>query len=217
VVADTRTGRRDGTVVLGAHVDSVPAGPGINDDGTGVATLVEIAGRLAASGRPPAHRVRFAFWGAEELGLYGSRAYVASLSQAGRAEIGAYVNLDMTGSPNPVRLVYDGRAGPPGSQRIEDALRAPLRAAGLRVGETGLRGGSDHASFARAGIPVGGVFTGADAVKARAQARAFGGRAGRPLDPCYHRACDTVANVDERVLGELATAVAAALETLAGP
>jgi len=215
VIAETRTGRRNGTIMVGAHIDSVPTGPGINDNGTGVATIVELAERLAAAGKPLGRRVRFAFWGAEELGLYGSRRYVASLSRIERRQIGGYVNLDMTGSPNPVRLVYDGAAGPPGSQRIEDALRAYFRGARLEVGETGRRDGSDHASFARAGIPVGGLFSGAETRKTAAQARRYGGRAGRPLDPCYHRACDTVANVDTRVLGQMSDATARAVTALA--
>ncbi len=214
VIADSPTGRAAGTVMLGGHIDSVTEGPGINDNGTGIATLLEIAERLAER-EAPRHRVRFAFWGAEELGLHGSRQYVRRLSAARRREIAAYVNLDMTGSPNPARLVYDGDAGPRGSVRIERALRGHFRAARLPSGTATMRGGSDHTPFMRAGIPVGGLFTGAGGTKSAEQARRFGGRAGRPLDRCYHRGCDTVANVDRRLLGQNADAAAHALVVLA--
>jgi len=214
VIADTPRGAARGTVMLGAHVDSVSDGPGINDNATGVATLLEIAERLAERAAP-AHRVRFAFWGAEEFGLHGSRRYVRTLPAAQRRELAAYLNLDMTGSPNAVRMVYDGGRGPRGSVAIERVLRSHFRAVRLPVAETRMRGGSDHAPFLRAGVPVGGLFTGAGARKTAAQARRFGGPAGRRLDPCYHRACDTVANVDRRILGEMADAAAHAVAVLA--
>ena len=213
VIADTPGGAKRGTVMLGAHVDSVSEGPGINDNGTGVATLLEIAERLAER-EAPDRRVRFAFWGAEELGLHGSRRYVRTLPDDQRKAIGAYLNLDMTGSPNPVRFVYDSARAPRGSARIERVLRAHFRSARLRVDQTGMRGGSDHAPFLRAGVPVGGLFTGAGGRKSPEQARRFGGRAGRPLDRCYHRACDTIANVDRRVLGQMADAAAHAVVAL---
>ena len=105
-----------------------------------------------------------AFWGAEELGLYGSRRYVASLSPAARRALVAYLNFDMVASPGGRARVYDT------DDRVERVLRGTLRTAGSRPGEERLGASSDHASFARAGIPVGGIFTG--------------------LDRCYHRACD---------------------------
>ena len=213
VIADTPGGAKRGTVMLGAHIDSVSEGPGINDNGTGVATLLEIAERMAER-EAPGRRVRFAFWGAEELGLHGSRRYVRTLPDDQRTALGAYVNLDMTGSPNPVRLVYDSARAPRGSARIERVLRRHFRSAGLAVDQTGMRGGSDHAPFLRAGVPVGGLFTGAGGTKSPAQARRFGGRAGRPLDRCYHRSCDTIANVDRRVLGQMADAAAHAVVAL---
>lgn len=122
----------------------------------------------------------------------------------------------MVGSPNPARLVYDAERAPRGSERIEAALRAHFRARDLPVGQTGIRSGSDHAPFLRAGIGVGGLYTGAGKRKTRAQADDFGGRAGVPLDRCYHRACDTVANLDRRVLSEMADAAAHAAAVLAG-
>jgi Zn-dependent M28 family amino/carboxypeptidase len=198
------TGAPRRLVMAGAHLDSVPAGPGINDDGSGVATLLAVADRFRA--RPP---VRFALWGAEELGLVGSRRYVRSLGRTERRRIAAYLNLDMVGSPNAVPSVYGNDAA------LERIVRRAARAEGLRAQPTSIGGASDHASFAAAGIDVAGLFTGAEETKTAAQARRVGGRAGRPADPCYHRSCDTLSNVDRDVLVRAARATAAALQTLA--
>jgi Zn-dependent M28 family amino/carboxypeptidase len=201
-------------VMAGAHLDSVAAGPGMNDNASGSATLLEIARRLA--GTRPAHTVRFAWWGAEELGLLGSRHYVGGLDRAERDRIALYLNLDMIGSPNFRRLVYDGDAegAPAGSAVVERVLTDQLRSQGLAVGETSLRGGSDHAAFAAAGIPVGGLFTGAGEAKSARERDAFGGGTG-PADPCYHARCDDLDNLDRAVLGLMADAAAAALASLA--
>jgi Zn-dependent M28 family amino/carboxypeptidase len=183
----------DRVLMAGGHLDSVRAGAGLNDNGSGVAALLEVAEALAP--RSGGARVRLAFWAAEELGLYGSRRYVRGLSSSERRRIEGYVNLDMVGSPNAVVEVYGG------APRIERALR---RALGGRVPEARLGGGSDHAPFRRAGIPVGGIFTGASE----------DGPGDRPRDPCYHRRCDTIDNVDRRVLLRTARAAAQALAGL---
>ena len=207
---------RGGSVLLGAHLDSVAVGPGINDNGSGSALVLEIACQVRRLGVRPAHGLRFAFWGAEELGLVGSTAYAQSLSAAQRAELRAVLNFDMVASPNFGRFVYDGDSAPTGSKRIEELFRAHFAAQGQAVEEVALEGSSDHAPFARAGIPVGGVFTGADAVKEPGLARRFGGAADRPYDACYHQACDTLANVNVRVLEQMADAAAFVALRLAG-
>jgi Peptidase family M28/PA domain len=207
VIADL-PGRRSGTVLLGAHLDSVANGPGINDNGSGSALVLEVARQARRLGVRPARGLRFAFWGAEELGLVGSTAYVQSLSARERQQLHAVLNFDMVGSKNFGRFVYDGSTAPPGSARIEDAFRAYFAAHRQTVEELSLGGGSDHAPFARAGLPVGGLFTGADARKAAGLVSRFGGVAGRPFDPCYHQACDTVSNVNVRILGQMADAAA---------
>jgi Zn-dependent M28 family amino/carboxypeptidase len=201
-------------VMAGAHLDSVGAGPGINDNASGSATLLEIARRLAGS--RPAHTVRFAWWGAEELGLLGSRHYVGGLGRGERDRIALYLNLDMVGSPNFRRLVYDGDAegAPAGSEVVERVLADQLRGQGLAVGETALAGGSDHASFAAAGIPVGGLFTGAGEAKSGRERAAFGGTTG-PADPCYHARCDDLDNLDLGVLDQMADAAATAVAAFA--
>jgi Zn-dependent M28 family amino/carboxypeptidase len=199
-------------VMAGAHLDSVAAGPGINDNASGSATLLEIARRLAGS--RPAHTVRFAWWGAEELGLLGSRHYLSGLDGARRERIALYLNLDMVGSPNFRRLVYDGEGAPAGSAAIERLLAGYLRGHGLAVGETSLGSGSDHAPFAAAGIPVGGLFTGAGETKSARERDAFGGTTG-PADPCYHDRCDDLDNLDLGVLDQMADAAATAVAAFA--
>jgi len=208
-------GRGDRVVMVGAHLDSVPAGAGMNDNASGSATILELARQLAAT--RPAATVRFAWWGSEELGLLGSRHYLEQLGRADRDRISLYLNLDMVGSRNAKRLVYDGsaRGAPPGSRVIQQVLTNYLRGQDLAVGTTSLGGGSDHAPFAAAGIPVGGLYTGAGEVKSRQEAEQFGGTAGQPADPCYHRRCDDLRNLDLTVLDQMADAAAHALATFA--
>jgi Iap family predicted aminopeptidase len=185
--------------MLGAHLDSVREGPGINDNGSGVASALALAEQLRDR-----RGLRFGFWGAEELGLYGSRRYVDSLGGAERRRIAGYINLDMVGSPNPVRYVY-------GEGPVREALEQALRRRKLAFDEITIGASSDHAPFEDAGISVGGVYSGSDERKSARQARAYGGRAGRPLDACYHRRCDTLDRVDEKVLAELANVAGRAL------
>jgi Zn-dependent M28 family amino/carboxypeptidase len=188
VIAETAAGRGDRVVMAGGHLDSVPAGPGINDNGSGTAALLELADALG--GRAPGAQVRLAFWGAEELGLIGSRRYVRELEPEQRERIAAYLNLDMVGSPEPAHGVYSD-ADP----AIEQLLR---RLVGPRAEEENAGRNSDHAPFERAEIPVGGLFTGA----------------GRPHDPCYHRACDDIDNIDMPILVKMSRAAAEAVERL---
>ena len=214
VIADL-PGRTSGVILLGAHLDSVANGPGINDNGSGSATVLEIARQARRLHVRPKHGLRFAFWGAEELGLIGSRSYVQGLSPRERRRILGVINLDMVGSPNYSRIVYDGDDGPSGSRRIENAFRAYFAARRLPVEQESLGGASDHASFADVGIPVGGLFTGADDLKSATSARHIGGSANLPFDACYHKVCDTPANVDFRMLGQMADAAAVVAVRLA--
>ena len=214
VIADL-PGRKSGVILLGAHLDSVANGPGINDNGSGTAAVLEIARQARRLHVRPKHGLRFAFWGGEEIGLVGSRSYVQSLSPKQLHGILGVINLDMVGSPNYGRIVYDAAGAPAGSRRIENAFRAYFAARHMPVDQESLGGSSDHASFADFGIPVGGLFTGADDLKSAASARRFGGSANRAFDACYHKLCDTPANVDVRMLGQMADAAAVVAVRLA--
>ncbi|HEY8167670.1 MAG TPA: M20/M25/M40 family metallo-hydrolase [Candidatus Limnocylindrales bacterium] len=193
-------------VMLGAHLDSVMDGPGMNDDGSGTAALLEIA--RALGGRRPRSTIRLAFWSAEEAGLIGSRHYVESLPAADREAIVAYFNADMLGSVNGYAGVYDEDGAPAGSEAVGALLRAAVERAGATPAEVALGGGSDHRSFIDAGVPVGGVFSGAGEPVSAAQAAGREVVAGQPADPCYHRTCDELDNVDLGLTRILATALA---------
>jgi len=204
VLAQTPGGTKR-VITVGGHLDSVPEGPGINDDGTGVAFLLELARQAKRLNLRPAGALRFGFWAAEEDGLHGSNTYVASLTEAQRADIAAYLNFDMLGSPNGTRYVYDANQ-PAGSTRIEHLFQAWFRARGLATRPTEAGDRSDHAAFAAAGIPIGGLFTGAEEIKTEAERRDFGGVVGVATDPNYHTARDRFSNVDQRLLGQMARA-----------
>lgn len=216
-----RTGTSDRVLVVGAHLDSVPEGSGMNDNGAGAAAILEVAEQLAAS--TPATTVRFAWWGAEELGLVGATEYVASLAPEELARIYGYLNFDMIGSANFVNFVYDGDdsdaagagPGPAGSAQIEDVFEKFFADRGLPTEGTDFDGRSDYGPFIEAGIPSGGLFTGAEGIKTEAQAAAYGGTAGEAYDPCYHQACDNEANINDTALETHSDAIAQATFSIA--
>ncbi|RBQ21832.1 aminopeptidase [Spongiactinospora rosea] len=221
VIAETRGGDRDNVVMVGAHLDSMPEGPGINDNGSGTAAVLEVALRLKHL--PVRNKVRFGFWAAEELGLLGSEQYVAELSPAERDRIRLYLNFDMVASPNYAYKLYDGDnsdnvgfpAGPAGSAQIEQRLAKYFDRRGLGHVGTDFDGRSDYGPFIANGIPAGGIFTGAEGTKTEAEAKLFGGQAGAPYDSCYHVACDTITNINKRALDVNSDAIAVATATYA--
>lgn len=199
VVADLPGVNTDNVVMAGAHLDSVDAGPGINDNASGSAAILETALMLAR--HKPQNSLRFAWWGAEEHGLVGSDAYVAGLPTAELDRIALYLNFDMVASPNHIFMVYDaGGSHPDGSTAIENLFKAYYTRIGQAFANTDFSGRSDYLAFIEAGIPSGGLFTGAEGVKTPEEAQTWGGTSGVPYDPCYHQACDTVANVSTRAL-----------------
>lgn len=220
VIADT-AGRADRTVVVGAHLDSVAEGPGINDNGSGSAAILEAALQMAELGIEPTNRTRFVFWSGEEDGLIGSDYYVSQLSARDIKDHAVNLNFDMVASPNPVRFVYDGDGGafgaegPNGSDTVEDVFLEYFASQGLATAPTEFDGRSDYFGFIENGIPAGGLFTGAEGIKSQEEADIFGGTAGRAYDPCYHAACDTIANIDPVVLEEMADAIAHSTLTFA--
>ncbi|MEU5692538.1 M28 family metallopeptidase [Actinosynnema sp. NPDC020468] len=215
LIADWPGGDANNIVMLGGHLDSVAAGPGINDNGTGSASILEVALAVKATGFTPTKHLRFAWWGAEELGLVGSTYYVNSLSTSDKSKIKSYLNFDMTASPNPGYFVYSASGQPTGSAALQQALQAYFTSIGVQTELTVVGGRSDHAAFARAGIPVGGTFSGAEGTKTAAQAQKWGGTSGRAFDPCYHRACDTSSNIDNTSLDRQADGIASVLWKLA--
>jgi aminopeptidase S len=211
VVAQTRTGDPERVVMAGAHLDSVRKGPGIVDDGSGVATLLEIARNLGAS-PPVRNAVRFAFFGSEEDDRQGSKGYVHSLSDADRRKIMLYLNVDMVASPNAGYFVQGGEgeressSGVAGSATVARVLSDQLAKTGVTAQPIEFVG-DDESAFIRAGIPTGGAENGDAKTKTEEQARAWGGHAGEPFDACYHSACDGLANVNRDVLNHYLHAI----------
>jgi aminopeptidase Y len=218
VLAETPGGDPDNVVMAGAHLDSVNAGPGINDNGSGSGAILEVAEQMAKV--PTRNKVRFAWWGAEEASLVGSTYYVNNLSPEELEKITLYLNFDMIGSPNYVFQIYDGDdsdgvgagPGPDGSAQIEklfekyftEVANEPFRG-------TDFTGRSDYGPFIAVGIPAGGLFTGAEVIKTPEEAAIWGGTAGEQYDPCYHLACDTYANNSDKALDVNSDAVAYAV------
>ncbi|WP_169542322.1 M28 family metallopeptidase [Solirubrobacter soli] len=222
VLAETANGNDANVVMAGAHLDSVQDGPGINDNGSGSAALLETAIQMAKV--KPANTVRFAWWGAEESGLLGSEHYVGELTEAQADDIGLYLNFDMVASPNYTFGIYDGdNSGgtaapgfiPPGSAEIEDVFERFYASRGEPFVDSEFSGRSDYGPFIAVGIPAGGLFTGAEVPKTVAEAAIFGGTAGIALDPCYHAACDDIDNINVHALDVNADAIATAVLTFA--
>ncbi|MBU2667272.1 M28 family peptidase [Actinoplanes bogorensis] len=222
LTADTARGDPGDVLVVGAHLDTIPESPGLNDDATGVAAALEYA-RLAARA-PLKKKLRFAFWSAEEWGQVGSFEYLASLPSDELARIKGYLDLAKLGSPNFIRGVLDsadvdgsgGATGPAGSDRLEAALIGGFTAQRLTWKPVDLGGlaSSDWLAFTDAGIPASGLFSGTEELKTPAEQELFGGVAGRPYDPCHATACDRVENLNRTVLRQNVLAAAHAIATL---
>jgi aminopeptidase S len=216
VIAQTRTGDPGHVVMIGAHLDSVSDGPGIVDNGSGVASVLEIATQLGADPSVQ-NTVRFAFFGDEESGAQGSSGYVEGLSADDRKKIKLYLNVDMVASPNGGYFVQGGKgrdekhAGPPGSATIARVLADQLTKTGVTTPEVIEFVGDDESPFIEAGIPVGGAENGDDEKKTAKQAKAWGGQAGEPYDRCYHKACDNIDNVNRDMLDHYMRAIAGTL------
>ncbi|WP_301174617.1 M28 family peptidase [Actinomadura geliboluensis] len=221
LIADWPGGDTSDILMTGAHLDSVTAGPGINDNGSGTAAILETALAVARANYQPSRHLRFAWWGAEELGLVGSTYYVNNLPASERSKITGYLNFDMVGSPNPGYFAYDGdgssgSGGPAGSAQIEQVLRAYFATINVPVQDTAFDGRSDYGPFIRVGIPAGGLFTGAEGRKTTQQAQLWGGQAGVAFDRCYHSSCDTTSNISDTALDRNSDAIAYAVWTLGG-
>ncbi len=223
VVAQTKTGDTKSVVLAGAHLDSSARSPGINDNGSGVAALLEAASELGSQPRIT-NAVRFAFWGSE---AEGPTKYVRGLARDGLDDIAMYISVEMLGSPNAGYFTYDGdqsgqpnpdmpsQSVPAGSAGVERTLAGYLNLAGVRPADMPLSRTTDYGPFLAAGIPVGGLTAGSSQRKTEVQARLWGGHAGVAFDPNYHTRRDTVDNIDRQALSVMGQAAAFAVVTYA--
>lgn len=137
----------DCRLIVGGHYDSVPAGPGANDNGSGTVVAMEIA-RVLATRSQGAH-VCFVLFGSEELGLVGSAYYASQLTPDERAAIIGVLNFDMLGVGEEWPFIGDDSLTQLALQvATQNGVSARIEA-GLPIGV-----GSDHASFVPFGIPV---------------------------------------------------------------
>ncbi len=223
VVAQTKTGDTKSVVLAGAHLDSSARSPGINDNGSGVAALLEAASTLGSQPRIT-NAVRFAFWGSE---AEGPTRYVRGLARDGLDDVAMYISVEMLGSPNAGYFTYDGdqsgqpnpdvpsQSVPAGSAGVERTLAGYLNLAGVRPADMPLSRTTDYGPFLAAGIPVGGLTAGSSQRKTEVQARLWGGRPGVAFDPNYHTGRDTVDNIDRQALSVMGQAAAFAVVTYA--
>ena len=221
VIAETPGGRADRTVVVGGHLDSVYEGPGINDDGSGVSTMLETAEQMHELGITPRNKVRFIFFSGEEQGLLGSDYYVSQLTKKQIKDISVMLDFDMLASPNYARFIYDGNgdeqgfAGPNGSGTVEQVFKDFWDSQGLAYETIPFDGRSDYDAFTTVGIPAGGIFAGAEDVKQPYQVPLYGGTAGVAFDKCYHQLCDNLTNINDQGLAEHSDAAVHAILTFA--
>jgi Zn-dependent M28 family amino/carboxypeptidase len=219
VIAQTTRGDQNNVVALGAHSDSVEAGPGINDDGSGTSGILEVAIQLAKYNVK--NSVRFGWWSGEEEGLLGSTFYVESLSEEELAKIRVYLNFDMIASPNYIYAIYDGDGssfnitGPQGSAEVEALYQKFFTKKGQNFTATAFDGRSDYGPFLDAGIASGGLFTGAEELKTAEWAEQFGGEAGVALDANYHQAGDNITNLNSEAFLINAQGIAYSVATYA--
>ncbi|MFV1366021.1 M28 family peptidase [Mycolicibacterium elephantis] len=226
VLAQTKTGDTSNVVMAGAHLDSSAASPGVNDNGSGVAALLETASALGSQPRTT-NAVRFAFWGSEENGLAGATSYLRELSAEQLSQIALYLDFDMIGSSNAGYFTYDGdqsaqpnpdipaHAVPEGSAGIERTLAGYLYSAGVRPADMPLSRITDYNAFLSVGVPIGGLTAGSSQRKSEAQARLWGGHAGIAFDPNYRTRRDTVDNINRDALAVMGSAAAFAVATYA--
>lgn len=218
--AETTDSELEDTILVGSHLDSVDAGPGINDNGSGTATTLELAIQASLHLRESKHKMRFCWWGGEELGLLGSTHYVSHLDAEEKALIKANLNLDMVASPNKFYGVYNGSMAHEtirnASQRITNLFFAYFKSQNIYAETTDFDGRSDYGPFIANDtlIAAGGLFTGAEQLKSETQRLRVGGLTNAAFDPCYHQACDSIHNIDKDALLNNAKAAAYVLKKL---
>jgi len=223
VVAQTKSGDTKNLVLAGAHLDSTPRSPGMNDNASGVAALLEAASALGA--QPDiSNAVRFVFWGSE---AEGSTKYVGGLARDQLDDIALYLSVDALASPNAGYFTFDGdqsgqanpdipaQSVPAGSAGVERTLAGYLNLGGVRPADMPLSRIADYAPFLAAGVPIGGLTTGWSQRKTEVQARLWGGNAGVAFDPNWRTARDNIDNLDRNALSVMGQALAFTVGTYA--
>ncbi|KAF3909486.1 hypothetical protein AA313_de0203418 [Arthrobotrys entomopaga] len=209
VIAQTVLGDQENCVMLGGHSDSVEEGPGVNDDGSGSMTLLEIAVQLAKFSVN--NCVRFSWWSGEEEGLLGSTWYATHLTDEENLKIRLFMDYDMLASVNFAYQIYnatDAEGDPRGSEELRNFYVDGYKELGVNYTFIPFDGRSDYVGFIEAGIPAGGIATGAEGVKTAEEVEMFGGWEGKWYDPCYHQLCDDLTNLNETAWGVNARLVA---------
>ena len=185
VLAETRAGSANNVIMVGAHLDLVNAGPGIQDNGSGSGAILEVALQMAKV--QPRNKVRFAWWGAEEANLVGSNYYVANLSEALAKFDRSRPITSSSSTMATIPTKWERALGPEGSAQIEALFEIFYDGRGAPYKGTYFDGPSDYGPFIAAGIPAGGLFTGAEGIKTPEEVALWGGTAGEQYDPCYHQ------------------------------
>lgn len=211
-------GKSSDIVFFGAHYDSVENGPGINDNATGVAILLEIASVVKKKNIQPEKTIRIAFWDAEESGVVGSADYIKSISEEEKKKISSYVNVDMVGTKDSEILILDGDrssiqpfkdtlkkngladkdieamvggipAAHQGSSKLEKIAESYLKAKNIKYKDDLFTSlSTDTAPFFKLSPTTGLMMTHEILEKDGALLYAS----------CYHQACDNINNVDKK-------------------
>ena len=184
-----------GIVLVTAHVDHLGSGHlGANDDASGVAALLAIAGAAHGAGPQP-RTIAFAVFGDEEGGMVGSTFFTAHPPpELPIADLVQVVELDMVGSHDSAGLVgaMGAFAGTPQRAQLDAALPAVH---GIHVAAGGKARGSDFAPFCALGVPYTFFWT--------------------PDRRCYHQTCDTIDRLDVRHMSTIARLAGALVQRLA--
>eukprot|EP01127_Copromyxa_protea_P002984 TRINITY_DN12888_c0_g1_i1.p1 TRINITY_DN12888_c0_g1~~TRINITY_DN12888_c0_g1_i1.p1 ORF type:complete len:503 (+),score=102.31 TRINITY_DN12888_c0_g1_i1:3-1511(+) len=219
VICEVEGASNTSVVMAGAHLDGVPEGPGINDNGSGSSSLLEIAIQWHKQNLEAENTIRFAWWGSEETGLIGSRNYVRDHPEL-KEQVALYLNFDMLASPNFYPGVFNGVSAlnpkiHNASNSITEVFKAFFDEMEFPYGLAPMVSGSDFVPFADVGIPCGGLQTGAGSIKTEEERLLFGGLANAAYDPCYHQHCDSKENISFLAIERMAKAAAYVIQTLA--
>jgi Zn-dependent M28 family amino/carboxypeptidase len=220
ILAETEAGDPTKILQVGAHIDGVAAGPGINDDGSGTSMNLTIAHQIKKLGLVPQYKIRFGWFSGEEQGLFGSQYLVNQINSRDLSSVVGMLDYDMIASTNYVAYVYDGAASnaPPGSSIMENVHTDFIHnVLGKETLKYPFDGRSDYGGWIARQVPATGLYTGAERIKTDDMVRQYGGQAGIQQDPCYHEWCDTVFNLSQYGLSEFSKVLAHGVWSFAGP